>query len=91
MIEPTPHKAWSNKDLHAVITHEVHGLGQDISVEERTVMESSGGHYVPFIKKGGTWWKLDSGSGNIVMENPFTNQILSRSEDGKSVILLFFK
>ena len=91
VIEPAPHKAWGNKELRAVITHEVHGLGQDIDMEERRVIESSGGHYIPYIKKGNIWWKLDSGTGKIVIVNPFINQITSNTEDGKSIILFFFK
>ena len=91
VIEPAPHKAWDNKDLRAVITHEVHGFGRDIGMEERRVIESSGGHYIPYIKKENTWWKLDSGTGKIVIENPFINQITSNTEDGKSIIVFFFK
>jgi hypothetical protein len=89
--EPTSHQAWAGKKLCAVITHQVHGLDLAASEVEREAIEASGGHYVPFIKKEDIWWKLDSGTGHIVMENPFDHQISSVHHDGYSIIIFFFK
>jgi hypothetical protein len=89
--EPTSHQAWGGKELCAVVTHQVHGLDLAASEVEREAIEASGGHYVPFIKRDNIWWKLDSGTGHIVIENPFYNQISSVHDDGYSVNIFFFK
>ena len=63
--EPASHPAWRDKNLCAVVVHEVHSGEQE-----------SGGHWIPFIKRDSwTVGQLDSGSGLIVHENPFLNQI----------------
>ena len=71
---------WNGKHCQAIMAH----VGRNVN----------GGHYFPFVKLNGIWWKLASSSSHTppIMENPFQRQIFPNNVNGNFTIdILFFK
>ena len=67
---------WGGKECHVVLAH----LGS----------HTGAGHWLAFVKRSNTWWKVDTDAEHPVQENPFLGQAGQGDSDSYTLDILGF-